>query len=405
LTSIYTISREDLYDYRRCPKIVAIKAYRALRAVRESKRNVPRELEPATIGMIGEAAVRLGFQGAPRDVAMKQIAQAIPQVKFNEQLEEIASQSLKGVQEVRAKLTEEYGDLAIIGKGEGRHPDFPGKVRPDFIAFKDREKKPIIIETKDTTRMNPTDNFQASLYNGIAERYGLYLIQERLERGVASFSPLTIHGSAEAVLIYPRLAKYVIIRERFAPGIEVVKEIWKAKQLGFKGLMPETECGKKCAHTRLKVKLAEGDMEPAPPLPLIFSNATLETGFSYDVGYQVNYAWRFLPLRVKLAILMSARGAGSGLAGVKEWLTAKLGLEEEAAQIVVNPAKRDAFLHSRPDAENLMKSAGTELESWKSILGRRLAEGSPSVLAIATAIYSLPKNSTGFVRESWNRWC
>jgi hypothetical protein len=402
LTSIYTISREDLYDYRRCPKIVAIKAYRALRAVREKRRGEPRELEPATIGMIGEAAVKLGFQGLPKAVAMEQISQAIPQVSFNEYLEEIASQSLKGVEKVRAKLAREYGELTIIGKGEGRHPDLPGKVRPDFIAFKERNQNPIIIETKDTTRMNPTDNFQAALYNGIAERYGVYLIEERVEGGARTFSPFTIQGNAEAVLIYPRLAKYSIVKDHFVPESELIKEIWKAKQLGFKGLTPETDCGKKCAHNRLKVKLGEGNMEPAPPLPLIFSNAVLESGFSYDLGYQVSYGWNLLPLRVKVAIALSARGAG--LAGVKEWLTGTAGLEEEAVQIVLKPERREAFLHSRPGAESLMKSADSELEPWRTILKGRLTAGAPSILAIATAIYSLPKKSSKFVREAWDRW-
>jgi hypothetical protein len=404
LTSIYTISREDLYDYGRCPKIVAIKAYRALRAERGNRRLEPRELEPATIGMIGEEAVRLGFQGAPRDVAMKQITRVIPQVNFNRYLEEIAVQSLKGVEEIRKKLVSEYGSLAIIGKGEGRHPDLPGRVKPDFIAFKDRQAKPIIIETKDTTRMNPADEFQAALYNGIAKRYGLYLIQERLENGVRTFSPFTVQGDAEAILIYPRLAKYSIIKKQFTPNIELIREIWRAKQLGFKGLTPETECGKKCAHNRLKVRLPEGAMEAALPLPLIFSNAVLETGFSYDVGYQVGYAWNLIPPRVKLAILFSTRGSANSLAGVKEWLVGNVGLEEEAAQIIVSPEKRDEFLRSRPDAASLVKSAGSELESWKAIMGRRLAESSPSILALATAIYSLPKNSVRFVRESWDRW-
>ena len=148
MTTIYTISREDLYDYRRCPKIVAIKAYRAIRSVRENRCSEPRELEPATIGMIGEAAVRLGFQGLPRAVAMQRIAHAIPQVKFNEYLEEIAIQSLKGVEEVRGKLAREYGDITIIGKGEGRHPDLAGKVRPDFVAFRGETKSRSSLKLK-----------------------------------------------------------------------------------------------------------------------------------------------------------------------------------------------------------------------------------------------------------------
>jgi hypothetical protein len=354
--------------------------------------------------MIGEAAVKLGFQGLPRAVAMERIAQAIPQVNFNEYLEEIASQSLKGVAEVRRKLASEYGDLTIIGKGEGRHPDLPGKVRPDFIAFKERNQNPIIIEIKDTTRMNPTDNFQAALYNGIAERYGVYLLEERIDSGARMFSPFTVQGNAEAILIYPRLAKYSFVKDRFVPESELIEEIWKAKQLGFKGLTPETGCGKKCPHHRLKVKLGDGNLEPAPPLPLIFSNAVLESGFSYDVGYQVSYGWNLLPLRVKAAIAMTEQGASSGLARVKEWLTKAAGLEEEAAQIVVNPEKREAFLDSRPDAESLVKSAGSELEPWRIILKGRLTSGAPSILAIATAIYSLPKKSSRFVHEAWDRW-
>lgn len=352
--------------------------------------------------MIGEAAVKLGFQGLPRAAAMGQIAQAIPQMNFNEYLQEIASQSLKGVEEVRAKLAREYGELTIIGKGEGRHPDLPGKVRPDFIAFKERNKNPIIIETKDTTRMNPTDNFQAALYNGIAERYGVYLIEERVDGGAHTFSPFTIQGNAEAILIYPRLAKYSIVKDRFVPESELIKEIWKAKQLGFKGLIPETDCGKKCPHNRLKVKLGEGNMEPAAPLPLIFSNAVLESGFSYDIGYQVSYGWNLLPLKVKVAITLST--CGVGIAGVKEWLTNTAGLEEEAAQIIVNSEMREAFLQSRPDAESLMKSVDSELEPWKSILKGRLTSGAPSILAIATTIYSLPKKSSRFVRGAWDRW-
>jgi len=404
LTSLYTISREDLYDYRRCPKIVAIKAYRTIRAVRENRRSEPRELEPATIGMIGEAAVKLGFQGVPRTVAMQQIAQAIPQVKFNEYLEEIASQSLKGVEEIRRKLAGEYGDITIIGKGEGRHPDLAGRVRPDFLAFRERNRKPIVVETKDTTRRNPTDNFQASFYNGVAERYGLYLIEERLEGGTRTFTPYTMHGSAEAVLIYPRLAEYSIVKDRFVPDGKSIKEIWKAKQLGFKGLTPETDCGKKCAHNRLKVKLAEGNMEPLPPLPLIFSEGVMESGFSMDIGYQASYAWNLLPPRVKLAIFLSARRAGDGFVGLKEWLTKTVGLEEEAAEVVMNPDRREAFLSSRPDAQSLVKSMASDLEPWKIILKERLTAGAPSILAIATAIYSLPKRSSNFVGEAWERW-
>ncbi|MGD0177615.1 MAG: hypothetical protein ABSC50_12405 [Candidatus Bathyarchaeia archaeon] len=354
--------------------------------------------------MIGEAAVQLGFQGVPRAVAMQQIAQDIPQVKFNEYLEEIASQSLKGVEEVRGKLAEEYGDITIIGKGEGRHPDLAGKVRPDFVAFRDQSSNPIIVETKDTIRMSSPDNFQAALYNGIAERYGLYLIEERLEGESRIFSPRTVQGNAETVLIYPRLAKYAIVTEKYVPDSKTVREIWKAKELGFRGLVPETDCGTKCAHHRLKVKLSEGNMEPLPPPPLIFSEGVLETGFNYDVGYQTAYAWKLLPLRVRLGIVMSTQKVVKGLAELRNWLTKTVGLDEETADIVVDPNKREAFLRTKPDAQSLVKSMESDLEPWKNILKENLVVGAPSILAVATAVYSLPKGSLEFVREAWGRW-
>ncbi len=404
MTSIYTISREDLYDYRRCPKIVAIKAYRALRAVREPRLSQPRELEPATIGMIGEAAVKLGFQGLPRTEAMKQITLRIPQVKINDHLQEIAIESLRGVEEVRRKLAKEYGIVNIIGRGEGRHPDLAGKVRPDFIALADGNANPVIVETKDTTRTSPSDNFQAMLYNGIAERYGLYLVEERLEGKRRVFSPRLIQKSAEALLVYPRLARYYRVKEKFVPDESMIKGIWKAKELGFKGLTPETECGKKCVHNRLKVRLPEGDMEPLPPPPLIFSEGIRECGYSFDLDYQTRYAWNLLPQKTKLAILFSSSKPVGGLVELRDWLTEAVGLDEEAADIVLNYKKREAFLGTRPDAQYLVKSMESELEAWKTILKERLVVSGSSILAVATAVYSLPSRSSMFVKDAWDRW-
>lgn len=307
MTSIYTVSREDIYDYRRCPKIVAIKAYTAIRAKREDHPRLPRQFEPVTIGMIGEAAVALGFQGVPRPDAVERIARMIPQLRVSQYLQEIAVDSLKGVEEVRSDLAKEYGDITISGKGEGRHPDCAGTVRPDFIAFSARNSAPIIVETKNSTKASPSDSFQAMFYNGIAEGYGVYILEERFEGKVPEFSPRLIKREAETVLIYPRLSRHSIVREKFVPSGQMVKEIWKAKELGFKGLAPETNCGKKCAHRRMKVSLPEGNMEPIPPLPLIFSEGILESGYNLDIDYQASYGWNLLPSKAKLAILLDRK--------------------------------------------------------------------------------------------------
>ena len=145
-------------------------------------------------------------------------------------------------------------------------------------------------------------------------------------------------------------------------------------------------------------------MEPLPPAPLAFSRAALESGFDFDVSYQASYAWNLLPTQVKLAIDLSSVLAVNGLAELKAWLKQELGLDEEVAEIVSNPVKRQEFLRTRPQAEDLLKSMSSDAEPWQRILGRRLALNAPNILAIGTSIYSLPKRSAGFLKDAWDRW-
>ena len=308
MTLIFTVTREDLYDYGRCPKIVAIKAHRALTAPHE--RHLPpqpRLVEPTTIGKIGEVAVKLSLQGLPTREAMRGITRSVPEIDGNDYLEEIASESLRGMEEIRRDLESQYAKVTIIGRGEGRHPDLAGTARPDFIAMTERDGTPIIIEAKDSAKTSPSYKFQAMFYNGIAEQFGVYLLEERLEDESPKFIPRLLFQGAETVLVYPRLAHFTIVKEKYMATEERIKDVWKAKELGFKGQAPETNCKKKCAHNRLKAELPEGNMEPLPPLPLIFSQGILENGHDLDLDYQTNYAWGLLPSRIKLAILLSNR--------------------------------------------------------------------------------------------------
>jgi hypothetical protein len=404
LTSIFTVTREDLYDYGRCPKIVAIKANRAITAPHESCLQQPRLVEPTTIGKIGEVAVKLSLEDIPAREAMRNIAHKVPEIEGNNYLEEIASESLRGMDEIRKNLESQYAKITIIGRGEGRHPDLAGTARPDFIAMTERNGTPILIEAKDSVKTSPSHKFQAMFYNGIAERFGVYLLEERLEEESPKFTPRLLMRGGETVLVYPRLAHFSVVRERYAPTEETIQGVWKAKELGFQGQAPETNCGKKCAHNRLKVELPEGNMEPLPPLPLIFSQGILENGHDLDLDYQTNYAWGLLPSRIKLSILLSNEKAKERTQTLAKWLTSTLSISSEAADIVLDPVKREVFLRTRPDAEELLRRMNSELEPWERILKKRLAFSAPSILARATAVYSLPRESSRFVRDAVNRW-
>jgi len=404
--SIYTVSREDLYDYLRCPKIVAIKAYKALREVPEKSPRRPRSLEPATIGRIGEAAVQVGLEGLPQAKAMQQIAIRIPEVNFDEYLRATALASLKGMERVRRSLVREYGEVTLIGKGEGHHPDLAGIVLPDFIAFATKRKDPIIIETKNSDALKPSDRFQAEYYNGIADRFGIYLLEERLEYGTPAISPRLIESKAETILIYPRLASHFVVKDKFVPDRRTIKEVWKAKELGLKGLMPETDCGSDCAHWKIKVDLPEGNIEPLPPPPLIFSEGILESDYSLDINYQLTYAWKLMPSNVRLALLLARlRGrSASGANKWKEWLVNSAGLDQEAVDITLNLDKWQRFHSSKPTAQALLKSMNSELKPWKQILKKRIKMSAPVILGKATSIYSLPMRSSKFVDDAWKRW-
>ena len=403
LTSIFTVTREDLYDYGRCPKIVAIKAYRALTATPSTHAVERRIQEPATIGKIGEMAVKLSLQGVPKNETLSRITHSVPQIKINEYLAQIASQAVEGMDEIRKSLQAAYKEVTIVGRGEGRHPDLAGTARPDFIGLTKSDETPILIEAKDTAREMPSYKFQAMFYNGIAEKHGLYLLQERLEGETAKFYPRILRSSAETVLVYPRLATFTIVKEKYVPPQAVIREVWKAKQLGFSGRVPVSRCRSKCPHNRLKANLPEGEMEPLPPLPLIFSKGSIENGVDLDLDYQAAYAWDLLPSRVKLAVLFSRRSE-SELEGLKSWLIKNLMISNEAAEVVLDNAKRELFLSSKPGGDDLLKLMESELEPWQKILEARLQAWAPSILARATAVYSLPKDSGRFVGEAWSRW-
>ena len=81
-----------------------------------------------------------------------------------------------------------------------------------------------------------------------------------------------------------------------------------------------------------------------------------------------------------------------------------LSITSEAADIVLDRSKREIFLNAKPDAEALLRQMQSELEPWEGILKKRLAFSASSILARATAVYSLPRGSSSFVMDAVNRW-
>jgi hypothetical protein len=175
-SSIFTVSREDIFDYKRCPKIVAIKTYRTTRTKKRPRPEMdePKFPIPNIVGQIGEAAVRLAFSGTDEDRELfekdslvrrktpeKRIAQLIISrlnlidKGIQMDLELLAKKTIEGLKEIRADIDRALGPLSIIGRGESRYGALPTCGYPDYVALTSQDR-PVLIEVKNGVKESPS---------------------------------------------------------------------------------------------------------------------------------------------------------------------------------------------------------------------------------------------------------
>jgi hypothetical protein len=232
---------------------------------------------------------------------------------------------------------------------------------PDFVAFAKGKDKPILVEVKNSLHPSSQDDFQASFYNTMQSTVGVTVLKDRLETQRSTVVPKTVvEKDAETVIVYPRLADSVIVKETIEMGKAMIKGIWEAKQLGLLGKSPETKCDSKCPHTKYGIDLPEASIEPARRLPLIFAKGVVEKGYDPDAEYLRHFAWQ------KASPLMMLRwqiegGAEGAQMRVKlaKLLAEKTGLELEDALHIMAPVRRasvpnpDQIYKQRSNAENV----------------------------------------------------
>ena len=385
MSSIYSGSSKDVYDYLRCPKILAAKAYSLLRQI--PIRVLLQTGEPKHIRKVRAAAVKLIFEGSSPLAAIQRV-KSVTQLSRDE-LENVAEFLFK-TEKVRRKLAEEYGEIIATCKGMGKHPDLAEYVQPDLIAYVADREKPFIIEVKSTCQPDAMDIFQARFYNALASECGVYVLNRRRENGTLNLSPRLVKGDFETVLTYPSSESYSVIKEKVDLNSRLIYDVWRTKQLGFRGLTPGTNCGEDCPHRRLRFKLREGDMEPLPPVPLMFARGVIESGYDLDFNYQVAYAcemlWTELP-RIR-----------SDPNVARDMLVWNAGLDPEAVDIALGKGGRYGC---QPTAEELLHSIRYELKPWRQLLGGRVMSAAPYILGLGLHIYGLPNGSTDFVQRSW----
>jgi hypothetical protein len=366
----------------------------------------PSGSDPTAIGKANELAIEAAFSdGAPQEaskVLESKLTEQFAPERLNEGLKTIAFEALEGAMSIKERIEQEYGIVKILGKGESRNPLMPSKILPDFVAFAEGIQRAILIESKGVVhKSGPRDVFQASYYNGIAVKFGVMVIQERLEGERQAISPIVkFDQPAETLLIYPRRQEYKKVQDCVTVDDELVRGIWQAKQLGLMGKQPETDCGSACPHHRFKEKMPEDTIEPAKPLPLILAKGYDESGYDMDAQYMRRLAFKILPWQIRL-VLMLRKFPEKERIQLGQWLTDTLDISSQLASDIVNLRKPEP---SRPDVRELTKRMASDVEPWQRILGKRLAQSSPVVEGLTTTLYCLPNESRRLISLGWDAW-
>ena len=443
--TVFTVTWQDVQDYLRCPKIVAVKAHNSLRTPTPARTTAKRSGSIThEIGLAGEIATRHMLAGAESGYAPSELrgghlgssdsrddhAKRISRMKIdlekhgvalNGAVRGILKDTIEGMDKIRRQIGDRYGEISIIGRGESRNGLLLSTSKPDFIALAGDQKKLVLVEVKNTEVASTTAHkFQAQFYNTVGTKFGITIMETYGQPDLVKMAPMTTrHKTSETILVYPRHGKFEVIKDKVSVNKEMVHGIWRAKQLGMKGKSPRTDCDSICPHHRY-CRLPEGNIEVAVPLPLAYSRGRVEHGVDLNALY-----WkRFL--------------SSSGIMGIRSRFRTDFLHEKIEIKWIADPVERESRLgnleKSRQDFEDAivertgieekwfhgrayLKSGGTEtdkdierdmpneLEAWKKILGAgRLKSGKVNAKKQATRIYPLPQGSARFVKKSWDEW-
>lgn len=461
--SIFSVSRQDIYDYLRCPKIVSLKTYKNSKKLTPKPKVMPNRNIRQEIGTIGEVLTQRVFsdktekevlleyeqgfdtKGEEYEEEIDEISepssfiseelvkkQLLPPIKvdlenrgveLDSQMKEVLKDTITGLSKIKKYLQDQYGQVRIIGHGESRNGLLPNKIRPDFVATVENQKKPILIEVKNTEVTNvKADHFQASFYNTIGREFGVTIIEERVESNFKTILPRTVTEKiSETLLVYPRQGRFEKIVDDIKIDKKIVDDVWRAKQLGIKGQSPKTDCGSSCPHHR-HGELPEGNLETAIPLPLIYSKGWIEQKKDLDIKYLKGFLWRKgigeildnglfeidqarFEVRMRTGDQEQRQKNFDILDKQKEKfledMSKKLGFSKDLLERITS---RD-FIYPNKENKILEKEMANELKPWKELLGdkkfkllKNAAKGN------ATKLYPLPDKSENFVKKSWKEW-
>lgn len=280
--SVWKISHDDLYDYVRCPRILAFK-YMGVK-VRVQRHRSPTEVSPYTIGRIGEEAFihALESRGAVNlskvvqideiksamdfedststadaaeneretlDRISKKVMSSIdPETlsKAKDAINAVIKSSVEGALQLVKDLESRYGKPVVFSKANVRSTILQAQGYPDFIVGFENNRY-VILEVKNAQRPSTTHIAQAGFYMEASKLAGATILMERITENRIELEPIAMSNITDSIVVYPRL-KEIRTALEFGLTTEDALNIMKIKHLATKGLVPKeanyTYCNK-----------------------------------------------------------------------------------------------------------------------------------------------------------------
>lgn len=338
--SVWKITHDDLYDYVRCPRILAFKHVGV--KVKVQHHRSPTEVNPYTIGRIGEKAfihaleshgvVNLSRDSVQIDgtksamdfedrtstataeseretldrISKKVMSSIDPETlsKAKDTINAVIKSSVEGALQLVKDLESRYGKPIVFSRANVRSTILQAQGYPDFIVgFEDNRY--VIVEVKNAQKPSTTHIAQAGFYMEASKLVGATILMERITENRIELEPIATSNITDTIVVYPRLKEMRTALE-FGLTTEDALNIMKVKHIAAKGLVPKeanyTYCNK-CQFRNVcksmpesKKKVELNSVKIAIPLPITIALKLNEKyGIDLDLLFHGFYLSHYIP--------------------------------------------------------------------------------------------------------------
>ena len=442
----FTLGWRDIYYFLHCPKILAFKQA-GFKAENRSEAVKKPLIQPNIAGTVGERAVGslLGavsaglvmglfsagsfIKKASKTLYQEALAMADGRTQLNravrEELRRLAEETARGVVEVGKYVSDRYGALQVVGKGEIKSLALPSYNLPDLVFKVAGEDRYVLVEVKNVKRLSRENRFQASFYTtlmaigGLAVRHPL-----RLDKREPVLEPIhSVGGRLDVLLVVPRQRHVEKIGPLDVDLEEMARSVWEAKILGMQGRQPDVPRGSwcrwcrwkdYCSHYRPAKRAYVGSIDFLPRSPyILFAEAAFELGFSLDVFWLYQYVssveatllaesgWERLLRR-----LLRRSRTGSLAERLSGLLAVDTDIAHELASMLLDRGRR-ATVREKV-SEHVRREFQEDLEAWSRATGERsediVGRFSRMMLSSMPKRIALPRESNNLLERARKIW-